>query len=192
MATSSFDLGNAFVEFSKNIQWRVVEKHSQIILHTEVCNKYSYFFDDEPSKPIQHPCMLGYKYWTNSMSTNYLMRAHSCKFQMPTIASDVTYFWEEGPEEMAYRLTSMNDEEEANIQTSPKYQAIKENIEQHWNFLRHLAKKVVGHNAECKHYKKSYGKFGCLENFTKWDGRIIREYYEPKTECDFLKKSYML
>jgi hypothetical protein len=191
MATNGLlDLGNAFIRFSENLQWRVVETQAKIVLHTGDCNKYSYFFDDEPSKPIKHPCMLGYKYWTDLMATDYLSeKAHNCEFYMPTIDYDVEYVWEHGPEEQAYRLTRVEEEED--IQMPERYQMIKHNIELHWNFLRHIAKTVVNHNKECKDFKLQNGKFGCLENFTRWDERITMEYYEPKTECDYLKKTFM-
>ena len=158
----------------------------EIILHTVDCNKYGYFFDDEPSKPIKHPCMLGYKYWTDSMTTDYLNeKAHNCKFYMPTTDYDFEYFWDLGPEEQADRL--LRDENDVPIPEI--YQTIKKNIELHWNFFRHLAKKVVNHNNECKHFRIQNRKFGCLENFNRWDEKIIMDYYEPKQECDFLKKN---
>lgn len=191
MTTNRMELGDALVKCADNLQWRVIETQAKIILHSGDCNKYSYFFDDEFAKSVKYPCMLGYKNWTSSMSANYLSEhAQNCKFQMPSVASDVEYFWEEGPEEMSFRLTR-NDEEEANIEMPRKLQLIKENIEKHWNFLRHLAVKVVNHNDECKLYQDGFGKYGCLENFTKWDEKTIKEYYEPKAECEFLKKSFM-
>jgi hypothetical protein len=170
MATNILDLGDAFIKCADNLHWRVLETHAKIILHTGDCNRYSYFFEDEP---IKHPCLLGYKYWTVSMGAKYLdEQSDNCKFFMPKIEYNVVKCWED------------------DIQPFPRsIQCIKERIEKHWNFVRHLAQEVIKHSKECKRFKIQNGKFGCLEilqdNFTRWDERELREYYEPKTDCDF-------
>ena len=175
-------LGNSLIRLAENLQWKVVETHAKVILHTQDCNQYGYFFDDEPSIPIKYPCMLGYKYWTNSMTTNYLNeRAHDCKFYMPSTDYDVEYFWESGQVEQADQLIHV----EGDWQMPEIYQAMKKNIELHWNYVRHLAKNVVNHNHECISFKIQNGKYGCLKNFIRWDEKIIMDYYEPKSECDF-------
>jgi hypothetical protein len=172
MATSRLDLGDAFTTCTDNLQWRVIETQAKIILHSGDCNKYSFFFNDEPTRTIKHPCLLGYKNWTLNMIANYLdEKTHNCNFFMPKLDYNVVQYWE------------------GDVQIPPSIQAVKQRIEMHWNFVRHLAQVVICHSKECKRFNKENGNFGCLEllqnNFTRWDDRELREYYEPKTDCNF-------
>ena len=157
MASNKLDLGDALKKCTDSLQFRVIETQSNIILHSGDCNKYSYFFEDEPAKSIKHPCLLGYKNWTVSMVANYLdERSHNCNFLMPKIDYNVVKYWE------------------GDIQPfPPRIQAIKQRLEKHWNFVRHLAQGVLNHSIECERFHKENGTFGCLEllqnNFTRWD-----------------------
>lgn len=173
MASNRLDLGNAFVGCADSLQWRLIETQAKIILHTGECNKYSYFFEDELSKPVKHPCMLGLKNWTISMVTNYLSEgSNNCGFYMPKIDYNVIKYWED-----------VN-------QAYPQHvQAVKSRLEKEWNFVKHLAQEVMNHSKECRRFKIENGKFGCLEilqeNFSKWDERELKEFYEPKNDCMF-------
>ena len=81
MASNIIDLGDALNKCADNLHWRVLEKQAKIILHTGDCNRYSFFFADEPSQPIKHPCLLGYKNWSVVMGAKYLdVRSDNCSF----------------------------------------------------------------------------------------------------------------
>ena len=173
MASNIIDLGDALNKCADNLHWRVLEKQAKIILHTGVCNRYSFFFADEPSQPIKHPCLLGYKNWSVVMGAKYLdMRSDNCKFFMPKIDYNVVKSWESD-----------------NKTFPPSILSVKQRIEKHWNFVRHLAQEVEHHSKECKRFRNETGKYGCLEilndSFTKWDEIELNEYYEPKTHCNF-------
>ena len=174
MASTIADLGNSFIGCADSLQWRIIEAKANAIVHTEDCCRYSYFFEEESSFiSNRHPCMLGYKKWTISMGAKYLdERSQICNFSIPKIDYQIVKYWE------------------AHIPPYPPlFQTVKETIEKHWNFVRHLAKEVKYHSQECKRFKKETGKDGCLEYlheyFTKWDESHIREYYEPKNICNF-------
>jgi hypothetical protein len=173
MEKGAIRLSDPLNECADSLRWRVIETQAKIILHSGDCNKYSFFFEDEPSKPIKYPCLLGYKNWTVSMVKNYLdEQSHNCKFCMPKIDYNVIRYWEED-----------------SLPFPPKIIHVKQRIEKHWNFVTHLAQKVSNHSKECKHFKKENYKLGCLEilhdNFTRWDDRELREFYETKTNCNF-------
>ena len=170
---ATYRLGETLNECADSLQWRVIETQAKIILHSADCNKYSYFFEDEQYKPIKYPCLLGYKNWTVSMVEKYLdEQSQNCNFCMPKIEYNVVKYWEDDHKPFP-----------------PKIQSVKQRIEKHWNFVRHLAQKVNNHSKECKRFKKENGKMGCLEilqdNFTRWDDRELRENYEPNTDCNF-------